>query len=64
MTPFRYLVYVEQTVNGKSYRKSGVSYRVDNPIFLMNLCNRMDIALYRDSGAILPTRTWWTEVLD
>lgn len=64
MTVTRHFVFVQQTIGGKTYQQKSIVYSVDNNFSLMNQFMRMDNSLYRESGAILPGRIWWTEKLE
>jgi hypothetical protein len=64
VTVSRHHVFVEQTVGGKTYRQKSVAYVINDNYSLMNQLMRMDNALYRKSGAILPGRVWWVEEME
>jgi hypothetical protein len=59
-----FLVQVEQTVNGKHYRQQNRIFSAETAINVMNTMMRMDQALYRQSGAILPSRQWRSEEVE
>ena len=64
MSVTRHRIHVEQVVAGKQYEAHSTAYSVDNNFSLMNQMMRMDNALYRNSGAILPDRIWWVEEIE
>lgn len=64
MTVTRHMIYVEQTIGNETFVQKSVAYNITSSNYLMNQLMRMDMALYRTCGAVLPSRTWRVEELE